>query len=178
VKNKVNFIIDGLIFLSFLAASVPRLTGLAIHEWLSLALAGAILVHLVLHADWVWEVLKRFFRKLWHSSRLNFVVDLAVLIAFVGVMLSGILISREILAVLGIQLGENRTWQQIHRLTADASVWLMALHFALHWRWIGNAFKRYIIHPLYSLIKPQQSAPVMDVMPKLATEKVEACIER
>ena len=153
MKNKANFIIDGLIFLSFLAASVPSLTGLAIHEWLSLALAGAILVHLVLHADWAWEVLKRFFRKLWHSSRLNFVVDLAVLIAFVGVMLSGILISREILAVLGIQLGENRTWQQIHRLTADASVWLMALHFALHWRWIGNAFKRYIIHPLHGLFQ-------------------------
>jgi hypothetical protein len=123
-------------------------------------------------------VLKRFFRKLWHSSRLNFVVDLAILIAFVGVMLSGILISREILAVLGIQLGENRIWEQIHRLTADASVWLTAMHFALHWRWIVNAFKRYIINPLDGLLQRRKPAPAMDIMPKLETVKVEARIER
>ena len=177
MKNKTNFVIDGLIFLGFLAAAVPTLTGLAIHEWLSLALAGTILVHLILHADWAWEVLKRFFRKLWHSSRLNFVVDLATLIAYVGVILSGILVSREILGVLGIQLGENRSWEQIHRLTADASVWLTALHFALHWRWIVNAIKRYIVSPLRGLFhRPETSA--QKPMPQLEPAKVEVRYDR
>jgi hypothetical protein len=168
MKNKTNFVIDVLIFLGFLAAAVPTLTGLTIHEWLSLALAGTILVHLILHADWVWGVLKRFFVKLWHSSRLNFVVDLATLIAYVGVMLSGVLVSREIFGVLGIQLGVNRSWEQIHRLTADASVWLTALHFALHWRWIVKSIKRYIVSPVGGFFQRRQPAPVME------TVKIEA----
>jgi hypothetical protein len=178
MKNKTNFVIDGLIFLGLLAAAVPTLTGLAIHEWLSLALAGTILVHLILHADWVWGVLKRFFVKLWHSSRLNFVVDLATLIAYVGVMLSGILVSREILGALGIQLSQNRSWEEIHRLTADASVWLTALHLALHWRWIVNSFKRHIFNPLSGLFQRRQPAPVMDSLGKLETVKIEARNER
>lgn len=178
MKNKTNFVIDGVIFLGFLAASIPALTGLALHEWLSLALAGTLLVHLVVHADWAWSVLSRFFKKLWHSSRLNFVVNLVLLVVYVGVMLSGILISREVLNVLGIQLNENRAWEQIHRLTADAAIWLTALHFALHWRWIVNACKRYLVDPVRRLWNRRNETTADRVVPTLEPVKVEIRTDR
>ena len=172
MKNRTNFILDTVIFLGFLAAAAPSLTGLAIHEWLSLALAATLLVHLFMHADGVWSGFKRFFSKLWHSSRLNLVVNLALLVAFVGVMLSGILNSREVLGVLGIRLAENGPWRQIHRLTADASIWLTALHFALHWRWIVNAMKRYMFTPL-SRVFAHQPLPINQPVAQLEAVKVE-----
>lgn len=178
MKNKTNFVIDSVIFLGFLAASIPALTGLALHEWLSLALAGTLLVHLVVHADWAWSVLSRFFKKLWHSSRLNFVVNLVLLVAYVGVMLSGVLISRELLNVLGIQLNESRTWEQIHRLTADAAVWLTALHFALHWRWILNACKHYLVEPIRRLLNHRTEPMGERVVPTMEPVKVEIRTDR
>lgn len=59
---KTNLWVDVVIFLAFLLALDPRTTGIAIHEWLSLAAAGAAIVHLLLHWQWIVEVTRRFFR--------------------------------------------------------------------------------------------------------------------
>ncbi|MDN5271453.1 hypothetical protein QTO31_05655 [Chloroflexus sp. MS-CIW-1] len=52
-QNWINFLIDGAMFLAFLIATAPRLSGLTIHEWLSLSLAAAIITHLPLHWTWI-----------------------------------------------------------------------------------------------------------------------------
>jgi hypothetical protein len=147
--NKTNLLIDTGIFAAFLVAMEPRFSGVAVHEWLSLALAGTIIVHLLLHWKWITSVLIRFFKKLWHSSRLKFVVDALLFTAFVGVMASGIVISRSVVPALGLQfgLGENG-WRQLHALTADASMWLLGVHFALSWSWIVSAVNRYMLAPI------------------------------
>lgn len=152
MKTKTNLLVDSAIFAAFLAAMEPGLTGIAIHEWLSLALAATILVHLVLHWDWIVEVGRKYFSKLFHESRLNFIVNVALLIAYVLVMLSGILISRSVVSVLGIQLTESPEWRFLHSLSANASLLLTGLHFALHWKWIAAAVKRYVIQPLGSAV--------------------------
>ncbi|MFZ5809506.1 MAG: DUF4405 domain-containing protein [Chloroflexota bacterium] len=146
--NKRNFWVDALIFIAFLLAFEPALTGIAIHEWLSLAFWGTIVLHLFLHWQWVLQVTLRFFRKLFHSSRLNYLVDVALFIAFVMVMLSGILISRSVLPALGITLPHDRTWRFLHSWSADLMLFLVGLHFALHWKWIWNTFKRVVAQPI------------------------------
>ena len=40
--NKTNLLLDSVIFLAFLVATVPDLSGAAIHEWLGIALAAAV----------------------------------------------------------------------------------------------------------------------------------------
>ena len=52
-KTKTNLLIDLTIFLVFLAAGEPAITGLPIHEWLSVAFIAALITHLVLHWDWI-----------------------------------------------------------------------------------------------------------------------------
>ena len=97
-KTKTNLMLDLSIFVAFLAVATPKLTGMTIHEWLALAFGAAVLVHLLFHWDWIISVGKTFFKKLLHQSRLNFVVNVIFLVTMTATMLSGILISKNILS--------------------------------------------------------------------------------
>jgi hypothetical protein len=165
MSTKTNLWVDAAIFFAFLVAFEPALTGIAIHEWLSLALAAALLVHLVLHWDWVIKVTIQFFRKLFHSSRLNYLVDTILLIAMVVLMLSGILISRSVLAILGIQLLASPAWRFLHSASADITLIMVGLHFALHWKWVVNTCNRYIFRPLKALFTSRLNLPVLQPVP-------------
>ena len=63
-------------------------------------------------------------------------------------MLSGILISEVILPLFGIQPVGGHTWKNIHSVSADVSLFILALHTALNWDWIVTVVKRYILQPL------------------------------
>jgi hypothetical protein len=158
---KTNLYVDIAIFCAFLVAFEPSLTGFPVHEWLSLAFAGAMLVHLLLHWDWVVMVTSRFFRKLFHSSRLNYILDALLLIMFITVMLSGIMISRSVLPAIGIQGAADPTWRFLHSSSADFLLLLVGLHFALHWKWVVSACTHYIISPLKQRLEPRQAQPAL-----------------
>ncbi len=157
--NKKNLVIDSLILAAFLIMESPNLSGNTIHEWLGIALLGTIVVHLMLHWSWITSVGKTFFKKLWHSSRLKFVLDILVFLSFITVSLSGLLISKTALPWLGINLGQiSGTWKQLHKLAADASVLLIGLHFALNWNIVVAMFKKYVFSPIGGLFHHKQLA--------------------
>lgn len=153
MSTKTNLIVDAAIFAGFLVAFEPRLTGIPIHEWLSLAVFGVIVAHLALHWRWVIQITRTFFKKLIHSSRLNYVLNAALLVAFMAMMLSGVLISRSVLPFFGLQAVRDQFWRVLHTVSANASLALIAAHFALHWEWIVNAVKRYAVSPMLKLFR-------------------------
>lgn len=157
MSTKTNLWVDIAIFVGFLVAYEAHLTGIAWHEWLSIALTLVILLHLVLHWDWIVQVGKRFFHKFFHSSRLDFVVDALLFVMFVLVMVSGIAISRSVLAMLGLRINASPTWRFLHSWSANLSVFLLALHFALHWKWIVNALQRVILRPAQRMLFPRHT---------------------
>lgn len=163
MSTKTNLTLDIIIFTALLAVANPSLTGNTIHEWLGIALAGAIITHLLLHWDWIVRVGKEFFKKLFHQSRLNFLVNTLFLIAMTGSFFSGILISKDVMSTLGIQLNVSGGWKSLHTLTSDASVILLGIHTALHWKWIVNSIGRYIVGPIRGLFQkrdvPQPLVP-------------------
>jgi hypothetical protein len=163
-KTKTNLLIDFTIFIVFLLAGEPAITGLPIHEWLSLAFIAALITHLVLHWEWIVSVTGRFFHRLIHESRFNYLVDFLVFLSFITVMLSGLLVSQSITQLFGIHFQVSRAWREIHSLSADATLLLIGLHFAMHWKWIVNAIQRYIITPF-----SQGSTPG----PKIETNEAE-----
>lgn len=146
MSNKTNLILDLSIFTAFLAVASPRLTGNSIHEWLSIAFAATIITHLLFHWKWIVKVTSEYFKKFLHQSRLNYFVDLLFFISMTFAIFSGILISRDVLGVLNIQLeGVSRSWRFLHSFSSDLSVILLGIHIALHWKWIvtnvGNLFR-------------------------------------
>jgi len=153
MSTKTNLTLDIVIFSALLAVANPHLTGNTIHEWLGIALAGAIITHLLLHWDWIVKVGGAFFKKLFHQSRLNFLVNTLFFIAMTGSFFSGILISKDVMSTLGIQLNVSGGWKSIHTLTSDVSVLVLGVHVALHWKWIVTNIGRYILTPIRDLFR-------------------------
>jgi hypothetical protein len=144
---KTNFWLDLFIFAGFLAALQPRLTGIAIHEWFTLAAAGTLVLHVALHWDWAIGVTRTFFRNLFHISRLNYVVDALLFLAFIVVITSGLAVSRVVMPAFGLQTLSSRSWLEIHNTSSNLTLLLVALHFALHWSWVTNTLNRLLVTP-------------------------------
>jgi hypothetical protein len=168
--TKKKLILDLTMFGAFLAVSNPHLTGMSIHEWLGVSFIAAIITHLLFNWEWIVNVGKTFFRKLWHQSRLNFVVDTAFFIAMTGVLFSGLMISKSVLPILGIQLNVGQGWKSIHFMLSDASVILLGLHFALHFKWVVTNIGRYVVNPIRGLF-PRRAVPQVLTAQPVRVEK-------
>ena len=170
MSTKTNLILDLTMFSAFLAVSNPHLMGVTIHEWLAVSLAGAVITHLLLHWNWIVKVGKEFFKRLWHQSRLNFMVNTLFFIAMTGTIFSGLLISESVLSTFSIHLDVNRSWKSIHTLMSDASVILLGVHFTLHLKWVGTNIVRNIVNPIRSLFQ-QRALPQVLTGQSLQVEK-------
>jgi hypothetical protein len=131
--------IDAALTVAFLLAYKPAVTGLGLHEWLSVGLATIGLFHVALNWDWVVHTAKRFVARLMKMSAANLVVDGLLFAATVMVVLSGLMISRVIGPAVGLTPSPAPLWYLMHALSAEAAVALFALHAALHWKWILKA---------------------------------------
>lgn len=80
-------------------------------------------------------------------------VNTLFFIAMTGSFFSGLLISKDVMSTLGIQLNVSGGWKMLHTLTSDASVIILGVHFALHWKWIVNSMRRYIMNPVSNLFR-------------------------
>ncbi len=141
-RNLVNLLLDSAVFVAFLATTSPRLTGLAIHEWLSLALGAALITHLLLHWSWIVCVTQRFFGKTSWNSRVNYLLNTLLFIAFTVITFTGVMISEVAMPLIGVRFAHDALWRQLHYQASDIAVILIGLHVALHWRWIVNVTRR------------------------------------
>lgn len=143
--TQINLYLNLAVFIAFLAAMDPEITGLSIHEWFSLAFGGALIVHLILHWKWVVAVTKKFSQKLFHRSWLNYILNVTLFIWFFVAIVSGIMESRRVLPFLGMAASQNRFWENFHSVSAESLWFPVALHLLLHWKWILKATRRYLI---------------------------------
>jgi hypothetical protein len=163
-RNRINLIVDIAIFVAFLVAMAPHFTGVAIHEWLGIAFGAAIITHLLLHWQWIVEITKRLFGKASWSARINYILNTLLFIDITLIIFSGLMISEEALPLVGIQLAQSRSWRGLHGTFADLFVVLVGLHVALHWQWIVNMFKRFVVTPLIPRRAPQLSAGTPELL--------------
>lgn len=164
-KLLTNLVIDLLFLVAFLASVEVKGTGLAIHEWLGVGILAFIMVHVLLHWNWVAAVTKKFFRKLVAEPRLNYIVDLLIFIAFVTIIFSGLVISRVVLPAIGLQGIRSGFWTVLHAQATNLTIILTGVHLGLHWKWFVSLFRKYISVPLRTRKSNQQSTDVPAVVP-------------
>ena len=148
---KLNFWIDVASFLGFMVAMEPKGTGLTIHEWFTVSAVGTLIVHFVLHWDWFMRLTSRFFVKLFHSSRLNYLIAIAIFIGFTSLIVSGLMISEHVMPSLGLHPQTRHAWKSIHELAANLTLVLTAIHIGLRWEWVKAAFIRLVITPFQKM---------------------------
>jgi hypothetical protein len=162
-RNRTNLFLDIAIFVAFLLAGAPHGTGIPVHEWLSIALIGALIVHLLLHWTWIVNTTRRFFGNVGTRNRINYVLNMALFIDVVLIMFTGMMISEAVLPTLSISVPSGFAWRRLHDITANLGVLILALHIAIHWRWITSMTSKYILR---RLITPTAAeVPVQDVAP-------------
>ncbi len=137
-RSLINWLIDGLALVGFLISFSLDITGLALHEWLGIAVGAVCLLHLVLHWDWVKKVTRKFFTGVSWRSRLNYLIDGFLMSGFTVILFTGLVISDW----LNLALTYYDVWRSVHVFVSVATLLLLVLKIALHARWIVTTFKR------------------------------------
>lgn len=142
VKIKLNFFLDIILAIVFLMLMEPLFSGISIHEWVGLFIGVAFIIHILFHWRWINEVTKRYFNKLPSKSRINYILDILLLIGVTLCVFSGMEIAKTIdFSWLGLN-GNKFTWMQIHIASASLTLVVIAVHIGLHWKWVMGVFKR------------------------------------
>ena len=155
--NKLNLHLDLALLASFLITMEEKLTGRTLHEWLGIALGVALLSHIILHRDWIVTVAQRFAGNVSRRTRLNTILNAALFITFGLIMISGLLISESATGMLSLSGSRDPFWRMLHVNASNVVLVLVGLHIALHWKWVVNTFKRYVLArgPGYSGRQPE-----------------------
>ena len=138
MKLRKDLIIDIIALVVYLIAANPLLTGLAVHEWVSLGIIVVFLVHVISHYDAIVETFKR---KRADAGLANVLLDVVILFTFMAVTVSGLMVSRHILPLLGFVAPHYFFWNSIHSISAKVLLALFVVHLATHWRWFIMLWK-------------------------------------
>ncbi|MBN1887299.1 MAG: twin-arginine translocation signal domain-containing protein [Thermoflexales bacterium] len=152
-KQKTNWVIDAVLTIAFWLAFFLDLTGLALHQWLGIAVGALATYHLLVHWDWVKAVTRRLWeptsgrgaseRRASERGTLFYLIDTALILGLGLIITSGLVISTW----LSLPLGNYAAWKDVHVLASVISLLVLVLKLALHGRWIAGVARRYIFTP-------------------------------
>lgn len=131
-KFVCKIVIDMIMTVLLLFLMARQITGDVAHEWLGAAMFVLWIAHHILNRSWYSHLFKG---KYTPVRILQTVTNFAVLLSMLGLMVSGIILSREVFAFLPISGGIARA-RSLHVLSAFWGFVLMALHLGLHWNMI------------------------------------------
>jgi hypothetical protein len=141
-----------------------------LHTWTGVLMLVAAAVHLAIHWQWVKMMSKRVVHalsskgsKLSKGARLNVAIDLVVAISFLLCAVSGIyflfLPEGGHNANLAPTFLFSRTaWDLIHTWSGVVVTMAVAVHLAIHWRWVKHVTVRF-----FSSLVPQRAAQAAKV---------------
>lgn len=141
----------------------PRYTWIDIHNWAAIILLGILLLHVILHWNWIITLTKRIKSYLGVSvlkvkAIEQYAVTVLLIILFTMECLSGFVIwlvmPRGALDYHNMLDGYGRTfwvlqrivWVDIHVWLAIAIIAILVIHILVNWRWIFNMTVHKIIN--------------------------------
>jgi hypothetical protein len=119
-----------------LLAMACIITGQVFHEWLGIFLFILFIVHNVLNRSWYQTLLKGKYNavRVFHTA-----VNMLLLIAMLGILVSGIMLSHTVFAFLNIRGG--LLVQKLHILSTNWGFIFMSMHLGVHWEKIMGVMK-------------------------------------
>jgi cytochrome b len=74
-RSIAQLYVDVILLVALLLLFSPRLTGLPVHEWLGMALAGVVALHLLLSWSWISASTRRFAIRTDWRARVNYLLN-------------------------------------------------------------------------------------------------------
>ncbi|MDE7445067.1 MAG: DUF4405 domain-containing protein [Lachnospiraceae bacterium] len=128
-KMMMKIIVDVGMTVLLLLLMTYELIGQEVHEWLGVGMFVLLLLHHVLNKAWEQNVLKGRYSAV---RILQTGLVIGVLLAMMGSMISGVILSRYVFSALPIRGGRSFA-RSLHMVCAYGGFVLMSLHLGFHW---------------------------------------------
>lgn len=117
--------------------------GITFHEIAGLCICLFYILHKALNWSWIKETTRRLFGKIPAKRRLNYIMDVLLLIGFFLIIMSGMAISKTIdFSWLGFDRENQMIYRSMHTSVSMIVLIIAGIHVGLHWDWILARFKR------------------------------------
>lgn len=136
-KMVCKIAVDMVMTVLLLLLMARQITGDAAHEWLGAGMFVLWIVHHILNRNWYSHLLKGRYTPV---RMMQIFTNAAVLFSMLGLMVSGVILSREVFAFLPISGGVAFA-RSLHVVSAFWGFVLMAFHLGLHWNMILGMVK-------------------------------------
>lgn len=137
-KTMIKMGIDLIMTVLLLCQMAYMLIGETAHEWMGAAMFLLFILHHIL--NWRWH--RNLAKGRYTGFRiLQVIVNFLVLVCMIGLMVSGIILSREVFAFLPIEGGMGFA-RILHMLAAYWGFILMSIHLGLHWGMIMGMVRK------------------------------------
>jgi hypothetical protein len=73
------------------------------------------------------------------------------------------MVSESLVPLAGLQSVGGRYWHWLHGFAADLTFWLIAVHIALHWKWLASAIRKHMLMPLQECARQQPGYRVSEM---------------
>lgn len=127
LKKYIKMSIDILMTIMFVVLMSYPVTGNILHEWLGIGIFVLFILHNILNLKWYKAIGKGQYSR---SRTFHTIINIMLLISMFGMMLSGILISRDALEFL--QLNSGMFGRELHLVSTAWGFILTAMHCGLH----------------------------------------------
>lgn len=141
-KLTIKMLLDLLMIVLMLAAMAYSLTGNMGHELLGASLLLLFVIHNALNWRWYTAILKG---KYDAARFINTAVNLALLAVMLALMVSGVYLSHDVFAFMGLQGG--LVARSLHIGAAYWGIVLMSVHLGMHWGMIMAAIGKMVKLP-------------------------------
>ncbi len=142
-----------------------------LHTWFGIGMIVAALIHLVIHWNWIWSMIRRVTHEVIHRERRlnargrsNLALNIVVGLSFLLTALSGLYFYFFPSGGNGIPdpglLFTRVTWDLIHTWAGITLTGTAAIHFAIHWKWVTKVTNKMIKSILPSASLKGQEQPV------------------
>ena len=153
-SSKNRWFLDVALFAVFLVCFFMDVTGVALHQWLGVAIAALALYHLVNHWPWVSAVSRRFFGQTSDQARAYYLIDAVLLGGLLTIAATGLVISTW----LDLSLASYNAWFTGHVIASITTLLVLLLKIAQHASWIVSVARK-IFAPAAPV--PSRAAPVL-----------------
>lgn len=143
-KNTVKRILDIVMTILLLFLMGYQFWGDKAHEWAGAGMFLCFILHHILNRNWYRSLTKGKYKVM---RIFQTVINVLLFLSMLGLMVSGIILSRHVFAFLPIKGGTSFA-RKLHMLSAYWGFILMALHIGLHWRMFWNRIKKKISSPV------------------------------
>lgn len=140
MKTKVKMLVDIFMTVLLFFLMARQLTGDTAHEWLGAGMFLLWIVHHILNRHWFSHL---FQGKYTPVRTTQTVINVALLLAMLGQMVSGIILSRNVFVFLPISGGIAMA-RSLHVFCGFWCFVLMSLHLGLHWNMMLGRMRKAI----------------------------------